>query len=119
MAKQDRNPPPWTDDMSDGCTGVHDFFWKKVCIAHDADYHHGGSVEDKLIADAKLYDRMCDPEWSGKIGAWLGRHGAARRRYWGVRTFTYNYPPGHPMRSDFKGRVEAFNWLGPRPSKVD
>jgi len=111
MAKQDPNPPPWNDLMSDGCSGVHDFFWRKVCVAHDEAYHLGGTEVDKQIADDNLYHRMCDPEWSGKVGAWLGRHGAARRRYIGVRWLTYNYPPGHPARS--KGSyAEAFNWLG-------
>jgi hypothetical protein len=113
MAKQDANPPPWDDSMANGCSGVLDLGFTAECNQHDAEYHVGGTVEDKLVADGNFYDNMCNK--SGFLG-WLARHGLARTRYIGVRWITYNYPPGHPKRkTDI--RVEAFNWLGPGPKE--
>lgn len=105
MAKQDRNPPPWTSDMSDGCSGVCDFWWTKACQDHDEAYHYGGSIEDKLIADGDFYEAMCN---TPGVGGWVARHGWAKVRYDGVRRLTYNYPPGHFARHGF--RAEAWNW---------
>ncbi len=113
MAAQDRNPPKWVVSMSDGCSGVRDFGFRRACINHDKAYHEGGGVEDKLIADGALYADMCEPKVVGKFWSWMGRHGWARTRYTGVRFTTYNYPPGHPQRSGIA--IEAFNWLGKGP----
>ena len=111
MARQDPNPPPWDDSMADGCSGVVDFGYTWACNRHDRAYHYGGTVEDKLIADGQFYDDMCaTPGFWG----WLARHGVARERYIGVRWTTYNYPPGHPARSE-SIYVEAWNWIGPGP----
>lgn len=112
MAKQDANPPPWDDSMSDGCSGVFNLGYTKPCKNHDRKYHVGGTVEDKLLADDELYDDMCaTPGFWG----WMARHGMARERYIGVRFFTYNYPPWHPRRRKSDDSIEAFNWLGPGP----
>jgi len=113
MALQRRNPPPWKDEYSDGCTGVHDKLGgKKHCVRHDRRYDSGGSVEDKLRADDQMYADLCGQNWYWRL--W-----AAKRRYWGVRLLTFNYPPNHPMRKNYPGRVEAFNWLGPGPREGD
>ena len=106
MAKQDPNPPPWQDGMGDGCSGVLDFNAGPVCDRHDERYYYGGGVSDKLEADDEFYLGMIA---LGFPWTW----GLAKIRYDGVRKLTYSYPPGHPMRSDFFPRVEAFNWLGP------
>ena len=96
--------------MSDGCSGVCDFWWKTACVNHDRKYHFGGTVEDKLIFDGEFYDDMSN---TTGMGGFLARNGWARVRYSGVRFATYNYPPGHTMRGPEDSRVEAFNWLGP------
>ena len=88
--------------MSDGCSGVLDFWWNAACVKHDEAYHWGGSVEDKLIADGQLHADMCE---TPGIGGWLARRGWAYIRYAGVRRLTYNYPPDHPSRHGL--RVEA------------
>ncbi len=56
MAKQDPNPPPWDDSMSDGCTGVPDWLpfvgsMVKECRNHDKAFHEGGSEEDFIRAN--------------------------------------------------------------------
>ena len=113
VAKQDPRPPPWDDSMADGCSGVPDLGCTIPCKNHDHKYHVGGTVEDKLIADGEFYTDMCNtPGFWG----WIARHGLARERYIAVRWLTYNYPPGHPNRSE-ENYIEAFNWLGPGPIK--
>ena len=116
MAKQDPNPPPWTDDMGDGCTGVLDYGYTEPCNNHDRKYHEGGNEVDKQRADDEFYDDMCaTPGFWG----WMARRYLARRRYIGVRWITYNFPPGHPNRSE-GNYIEAFNWLGkPRSDKIN
>ena len=99
--------------MGDGCSGVFDYGYKKACDRHDKAYHEGGGIVDKLIADGKFHRDMCaTPGFWG----WMAREYIADRRYAGVRMLTFNYPPGHPERVDFPGRVEAFNWKGPGPA---
>lgn len=49
------------------------------------------------------------------LGGFVARCGLAGVRYKGIRLFTYNYPPGHPMRKPRLGKIEAFNWMGPGP----
>tara|TARA_Y100000310_G_scaffold184552_1_gene184692 strand:+ start:2249 stop:2587 length:339 start_codon:yes stop_codon:yes gene_type:complete len=111
MAHQTANPRPWVTSMADGCSGVLDLGYTVPCEKHDRAYHYGGSIEDKLVADGKFYDDMCEvPGFWG----WMARRGIARTRYIGVRWTTYNYPPGHPSRKT-DVRIEAFNWLGPGP----
>ncbi len=109
MAHQSKTPAEWDDAMSDGCSGVLNLWWRETCVAHDKAYHYGGSVEDKLVADDRLYRDMRN---TPGLGGWLARRGWALVRYTGVRNFTFNYPPGHPSRSEDRRRVEAFNWLG-------
>ncbi len=109
MAHQTANPPEWDNSMADGCSGVLDLGYEIPCIAHDRAYHYGGTVEDKLIADGKFYDDMCNV---GGFWGFMARMGIARERYIGVRWTTYNYPPGHPQRSE-SIYIEAFNWKGP------
>lgn len=109
MADQTTSPLPWDDTMSDGCSGVLDLGFTKACIAHDEKYHYGGDIVAKMVADDEFYQDMVDT--SGFWG-WVARRGLARERYIGVRTLTYNYPPGHSMRRSFH-KVEAWNWLGP------
>ena len=117
MAKQDYNPPPWNDSMSDGCSGVLDLGYSIPCRNHDRAFHYGGTVRDKKIADWNLYIDM----WTVKgFWGWVARRGLARVRYWGVRWLTYNYPPWDPARVKFPFRLERFNWLGPgSPDKLD
>lgn len=110
MAAQDRNPPKWNDAMSDGCSGVWDWFGSHgACVAHDKAYHYGGGVADKLAADDKLYSDLYN---LGFPWSW----GYAKLRYDGVRALTYSYPPGHTLRWGI--RVEAFNWLGRPDAEV-
>jgi len=97
--------------MGDGCSGVLDLGFTDACNKHDKAYHFGGTVEDKLIADGRFYDDMCDtPGFWG----WVARHGVARERYIGVRWATYNFPPNHPERLD-RNLIEAWNWKGHGP----
>jgi hypothetical protein len=99
--------------MGDGCSGVLDYGYTAACNSHDRCYHYGGSVEDKLVADGQFHTDMC-----ATPGFWgvIARAYMAKRRYIGVRFFTYNYPPGHSMRMNAPGRIEAWNWLGPGPT---
>lgn len=114
MAIQNANPSPWKEGMGDGCSGVFDFWFTKACNNHDKGYYEGGDEVQKQKLDDQFYADMCDPKVSGKIGSWMGRHGMAKERYIGVRWTTYNFPPGHPNRSE-GNYIEAFNWLGPGP----
>jgi len=59
MAKQDNNPPPWKDSMSDGGTMIMD----KLPISgdatpdfvqHDKAYHYGGGFWEKTKSDFAL-----------------------------------------------------------------
>jgi len=109
VAKQDTDPPLWADTMCDGCTGVLDYGYREACCVHDRAYHYGGTWSDKLAADDQFYKDMCNtPGFWG----WMARFYLARRRYLGVRWLVYNFPPGHPNRSE-GNYFEAFNWLGP------
>tara|TARA_Y100000310_G_scaffold324032_1_gene385350 strand:+ start:1873 stop:2214 length:342 start_codon:yes stop_codon:yes gene_type:complete len=112
VAKQTRNPAPWVPGSGDGCSGVFDLGYKKACDWHDMQYARGGNVEDKLIVDDQFYHDMCS---APNMWGWLARRGLAGIRYRGVRMFTFNYPPNHPMRKQRKLKIEAFNWLGPGP----
>ena len=56
--------PPWSDAMSDGCSvpkwlrlvvPLETAFQVFVCRAHDAAYYHGGSEQDRAIADVKFF----------------------------------------------------------------
>ena len=56
MADQRKNPPAWSDTMSDGCTWAPDWLpivgdMKADCIKHDRAYHYGGKQVDKDKAD--------------------------------------------------------------------
>lgn len=108
MAEQTANPGTWSESLSDGCSGVWDWFGSHpVCVKHDHAYFLGGTVEDKLAADDNMYAGLMV---LGFPWTW----GYAKLRYDGVRCLTYSYPPGHPMRSSLP-KVEAFNWKGPGP----
>ena len=95
MAKQDPNPPPWDDSMSDGCSGVLDWLplvgdMSAACRRHDKAYHYGGTAVDKVYADMQLEKDI------RALGGWLAWL-CARVRFWGVRTFADG----------------NFNWEGP------
>lgn len=95
MAKQDSNPPPWEDSMSDGCTGVLDWIplvgnMTAACLAHDRAYHYGGTKADKARADKQLKKDIT------ALGGWFAWF-CARIRYFAVRKLADN----------------AFNWKGP------
>ena len=109
MAPQNPNPPPWWPEYSDGCSGpiLMRLLYRADCVDHDEDYWYGGTVEDKMRSDNGLYESMCARK--GLRGV-LARNGYARLCWTGVRFGTYNYPPGHPDRSDSGIYVEAFNW---------
>ena len=115
MAKQDPNPPTWNDSMSDGCSApffLKPLLWrcKKDCLEHDEAYHVGGTWEDKLRADDKLWVGVAK---NAIFGEWT-----ANRMYNTIRTFTYNFPPGHPNRSSRNlTKVKAWNWLGTGPQR--
>ena len=97
--------------MSDGCSGVPDWMGSaQPCINHDKAYFYGGTVEDKMIDDDRLYTELLS---LGFPWTW----GYARVRYNGVRWLLYNYPPGHAMRSS-QVYLEAFNWKGPGPPRL-
>ena len=111
MAPQNPNPGPWHDFMSDGCTGVLNLGYKIPCTRHDEAQHRGGTVAEKLAGDDRFHADMCArPGFWG----WAARHGIADIRYHVVRKVTYNYPPGHPMRSNFP-KLETWNWLPAYP----
>lgn len=120
MAKQDRNPGPWNDSMSDGCSGVPDYGYKVPCARHDRRYFIGGDADDKAYADDQFYLEMQDPRFV-KSGFWrfVARNGLARTRWVGIRFATYNYPPGHRLRRASDDSIEAFNWLGPGPAPIN
>ena len=69
--------------VSDGCSGGCPNVWRGVsiyqaCFWHDARYYLGGSLVDKLQADARLMLDVCaltgDPYWAVAMfnGVWLG-----------------------------------------------
>jgi len=111
VAAQDPNPPPWKPEYSDGCSGpiLMRLLYRDDCVDHDEGYWFGGTVEDKMRLDDKLYNDMCKRK--GLRGV-LARNGYARLCWTGLRFGTYNYPPGHPDRSGGM-YAETFNWLGP------
>jgi hypothetical protein len=88
VARQDANPPPWSDDMSDGCTGVLDrWFWvnlRDCCVTHDRRFHYGGTDTDYVRANEEFQDCTAAKPWCllcGLVGWWrrkgvqaLGRH---------------------------------------------
>lgn len=126
MAKQNPHPESWHDKLSDGCSGVLDFKWVnpgilEACLIHDCDTYWG-SPDSKVKAKADL----CYRDNTAK-GGWLGRR-LAPGRYWGVRKFTWNFPPrtgslgGPPDRRydtlweairHGQTRIETWNWKGP------
>lgn len=112
MAAQNANPPPWDDSMSDGCSGVFDLGFCTPCVRHDHRYHLGGDADDKAFADDELYQDMKDPRFVNWFWRGAATGGMARERWTGVRMLTINYPPGHRLRREENGSVEAFNWLG-------
>jgi len=112
LAKQNFNPPKWHVGLSDGCSAPWGLRWLfnskllKYCHRHDERYHYGGTWSDKLYADDEFY-------WNIYHSGWWGRR-LAGTIYWNIRTYTYNFPVGHPnrsWRSLTKGK--AFNFLGP------
>lgn len=109
MAPQNLNPGQWHDSMSDGCSGpiLMRLLFRDDCVRHDEGYWWGGSVEDKMRLDDKLATDMSNRKGLRGI---LARNGYAKACWAGVRWGTYNYPPGHPDRSDSDIYVEAFNW---------
>ena len=107
MADQNHDPAPWKDSMSDGCSGVPDWYpligsLLRPCINHDRAYHYGGTHEANRL-DADQMFREETHEIAQKLTGWrkwiLGPlvHGLAEVRYRGVRAFG-------------KG---SFNWAGP------
>lgn len=95
MAKQDPNPPPWDDSMSDGCTGVPDWLpfvgsMLKECKEHDRAFHYGGGEKEFRAANEKFEKGIRRP-WC--LICWA----VAWWRRGAVRLF---------------GR-KNFNWLGP------
>ncbi|KKN77944.1 hypothetical protein LCGC14_0355090 [marine sediment metagenome] len=59
MAAQNPNPGPWDNSMSDGGTAIPDKLILSgsahdVFVRHDHDYHFGGSLWDKIKADARM-----------------------------------------------------------------
>ena len=116
MAKQDSNPPPWNDSMSDGCTAPMFLKWAlrfllKYCRRHDEKYHFGGDWSAKLKADDELYEDIYnDGFWGRRLAGTI---------YWHIRMYTYNFPPGHSNRSwRHLTKGKAYNWLGPGMVKV-
>ncbi len=94
MAKQDTNPPPWLDSMSDGCTGVPDRLpiignMRPDCVQHDKRYHYGGTEEEKLIADlefkANIENNLKEMHWLKRIIAWPLVKACAGWRFVAVR----------------------------------
>lgn len=130
MAKQDPHPGTWFNRLSDGCSGVADFKWvnswiHRACLIHDCDTYWG-SPDSEVKAKA---DR-CYGDNTAK-GGWLGRR-LAPGRHWGVRKFTWNFPPqtgslGAPPDRRYdtiweairhgQTRIETWNWLGPGRGK--
>ena len=98
--------------MSDGCSGVLNLGFRKVCVRHDHRYYLGGTVDDKSFSDDKLYLEMKDPRYVNWFWRTVAKAGMARERWAGVRIFTINYPPGHRLRREENASIEAFNWLG-------
>lgn len=104
MARQLKYPPPWKDEMGDGCTGVLDRLpfvgdMSDCCNEHDKAFHYGGTEEDWKKANKDFYDCIRKKKrcWFchqvSKLVAW--------ERRFGVRKF---------------GRSH-FNWKGPGPRK--
>lgn len=117
MAKQNAVPGPWSDSMSDGCSGVLDLGYRISCARHDHRYFVGGDADDKSFADNEFYLDMQDPRYTkSKFWRFVARNGLARIRWVGIRFATYNYPPGHRLRRENDDSIEAFNWLGPGPA---
>lgn len=94
MAEQNSNPPPWTDDMSDGCSGVPNKYpflasLKPPCVNHDRAYHYGGHRAARKRADQIF--RVETRETLQKLTGWRKWlaapvvYGLAEARYWGVR----------------------------------
>ena len=114
MAKQQRDPPPWQDHMSDGCSGVPNYGYRIPCLRHDIRCYYGGDADDKSLCDDLLYLEMQDPRYvESRFWRFVARNGLARTRWAGVRFITINYPPGHPNRRAPDNSLEVFNWLGP------
>ena len=95
MAKQNANPPPWDDNMADGCSGVLDWLplvgnMRPACVKHDKAYYFGGTKADKRKADQELKE---DIKALSGLFAWL----CAYLRFLAVRKFANS----------------AFNWSGP------
>ena len=80
--------------------------FKKECLAHDIEYYYGGPFPwMKNKADSRFYWAMRDKNFYGRM--------VCKPVYNSIRFGTYNYPPGHPARSEravYKGK--AWNWLG-------
>jgi hypothetical protein len=108
MARQNSNPPPWNESMSDGCSAfvLKLALWpfKKYCLLHDEAYHYGGTQAwQKDQADSTLYWNIRNHSWYGRLCAYSV--------YNAVRWGTYNYPPRHPLRSSRKlTKTKAWNW---------
>lgn len=98
--------------MSDGCSGVFNLGFLIPCRRHDHRYYLGGDADDKAYADDQLYLDMKDPRYVKWFWRMVATAGMARERWAGVRILTINYPPGHRLRREDNGSVEAFNWLG-------
>ena len=67
-----RVEPP-ADFKGDGCTAFPDGDYADCCLAHDKDYFRGGTKEERLASDNRLYD--CVLAKGHKIIApmmWLG-----------------------------------------------
>ena len=99
MAKQDANPPPWDDSMSDGCTGVPDWLPRvgsmvDCCTAHDKAFHWGGDEEDFVRANQEFEDCIRRP-WClfCRMVAWWRRRGV---KYFGRSAFNWKGPGPNP-----------------------
>lgn len=98
--------PPWTRDMSDGCTDSPDAGWwgvhRECCLDHDCVYYYGGTKADRR--DADMVFRRClisrgmpSPiAWLYWLGVRVGGHPRLRRDgvSWshGGRVFMYVSP---------------------------
>ncbi len=77
--------------VSDGCTffpdNIGDVDLTAICVEHDYAYWCGGTKEDRLAADIRLYERLCGE----------GLYITATIMYAGVRAGGGRYWPYSPM----------------------
>ena len=98
--------PPWTPELSDGCTDSPDAGWwgvhRSCCLEHDRAYHAGGSRADRRAADGAFFRCLIEKGMPRPI-AWVyfgavrvGGHPRFRRAgvswAWGGSRFRYTDP---------------------------